>query len=111
MSNEFYKKDPLSNVETTILNAIWKADKEISFEELMKIIQDIYDPNYKRTTLATFLTRLSDKGYINTVRRGKFAYITYITTKEEYQKYILKKTLNYWFNGDKEKMIQMIKET
>lgn len=104
MSNEFYKKDPLSNVETTILNAIWKADKEISFEDLMKTMQDIYDPNYKRTTLATFLTRLSDKGYIQSVRRGKFAYITAVISKDEYAAYILKKTLDYWFDGDKKKL-------
>ncbi|MBR5474571.1 MAG: BlaI/MecI/CopY family transcriptional regulator, partial [Lachnospiraceae bacterium] len=53
----------LSAAEALIMKAIWDAKQDISVIELMKVLKEDYGKDYKRTTMATFLLRLSEKDF------------------------------------------------
>ena len=99
-------KRDLSAGEALIMKAIWDDGKtrekgvDISLPELMDIMREEYGKDYARTTVATFLLRLSDKGYIHNYRKGKFSYSKILKSEDEYRKELAKETNNFWFRGD-----------
>ena len=82
------------------MKAIWDAGEDISVSDLMATMKDQYGKEYARTTVATFLLRLSGKGYIDTYRNGKLSYAHAVITKEEYRKELAAKDVDFWFKGN-----------
>ena len=99
-------KRGLSSGEALIMKAIWDDGRtrekgtDISLPELMDIMREEYGKDYARTTVATFLLRLSDKGYIHNYRKGKFSYAKILKSEDEYRKELARETNNFWFRGD-----------
>ena len=80
MSKDFIN---VGEAELEIMKVIWKAKKSIGSTEIGKGVEG---HGWKRTTIATFLARLVDKGAISAERRGKALYYTPIITAKEYKK-------------------------
>ena len=58
----YYKE--LTDCETMVMKTIWDANGEISVQEIIDNVANIYGKLMKRTTASTFILRLRDKGYI-----------------------------------------------
>ena len=67
-----YKR--LSDGELTVMNAIWES-KELPVTRSM-IEEKIADKNWNVNTVNTFLSRLTEKGAVESVRHGKTNYYT-----------------------------------
>ena len=90
----------LSTAETVVMKAIWDAGKDISFAELLELINTEYEKDYKRTTLATYLQRLEDKDFIEIYHKGKFAYIRVMTDEDDYKQQLIRENTRFWYNGN-----------
>ena len=52
----------LTSCETLIMKTIWDEKEDISAIDLRRKLKERYGKDYSRTTLATFLIKMSDKG-------------------------------------------------
>lgn len=86
----------IGEAELEIMKVIWKADGPIGSSEIGKAVEE---KGWKRTTIATFLVHLVDKGALNAEKRGKAWYYTPKLTEKEYKKTQIKNLVRNVFNG------------
>ena len=94
-----YEDRNLSPTETLIMKAIWDAGTDISVPELMTIMKERYDKDYKRSTIGTFLLRLSEKGFVKSYRLGKLSYIRVVKSEAAYREKLAVEQTDFWFEG------------
>ena len=90
----------LSTAEKTIMKAIWDSKgSKISIQDLLLILKEKYGKDYARTTVMTFLGRLSYKGFVKSRKEGKYAYIESLRDEEEYVAEVMNNHIDYWYDG------------
>ena len=89
----------LSASEALIMKVIWEAGGVIPFLELMERLRTEYGKDYSRNSVATFLLRMADKGFVESQRRGKNAYIRALKSRDDYAYQQLKHDKEMWFSG------------
>jgi len=89
----------LTSCETLIMKIIWDEGCDISAIDLRRKLKDRYGKDYSRTTLSTFLIKMSDKGYVRNYRVGRNAYVHAVKCEEEYKQEMLEDTKQFWFAG------------
>ena len=100
MEQYFFEEEKnLSASETNIMKAIWDAKEDISVPDLMEQMKIKYGKEYARTTVATFLLKLSGKGFVRSYRKGKLSYARAIRSEEEYKKKLMVEEAEFWFEG------------
>lgn len=104
MSKDFIN---VGEAELEIMKVIWKAKKPIGSTEIGKGVEG---HGWKRTTIATFLARLVDKGAISAERRGKALYYTPIITAKEYKKAQVKNLIKNVFDGSAQDLVASLFE-
>lgn len=101
MNEQFFEEERnLSASETTIMKAVWDAGEDISIPDLIEVLRTNYGKDYARTTVVTFLLKLSDKGFVRTYRKGKLSYAHAMKSEAEYRTKLLNEETDYWFNGN-----------
>lgn len=103
MSEEIFDEDrDLSEAETFIMKTIWDIGQDkndVALGDLIETINEKYNKDYARTTIATFLLKLSSKGFVRTYRKGKLSYIRVLKSQEEYRSKLLQGQKDFWFGG------------
>lgn len=89
----------LSDCEENIMNAIWSHDHDLSIPELTDLLL-AYGKEYARTTVVTFLIRLSSKGFVETYRKGRLSYAKPLVSKAEYLHKYSHMIVDKWCSGD-----------
>ncbi|MBR6665857.1 MAG: BlaI/MecI/CopY family transcriptional regulator [Lachnospiraceae bacterium] len=101
MNEQFFEEERnLSASETTIMKAIWDAGQDISIPDLIELLRTDYGKDYARTTVVTFLLKLSDKGFVRTYRKGKLSYAHAMKSEADYRTKLLNEETDYWFEGN-----------
>ena len=101
MNEQFFEEERnLSASETTIMKAVWDAGEDISIPDLIEVLRTDYGKDYARTTVVTFLLKLSDKGFVRTYRKGKLSYAHAMKSEAEYRTKLLNEETDYWFDGN-----------
>lgn len=99
--------EKLSSAEEVIMKAIWDNGKEdIRLLQLISNLKENYGRDYARTTVVTFIGKMAAKGYVTTYKIGKFSYVKALVTEEAFKKDLLIRICEFWFAGDKDKMIE-----
>ena len=93
------------------MKAIWDMGEDISIPDLIVRLKEKHGKDYARTTVVTFLLKLSDKGFVRTYRKGKLSYAHAMKSEDEYRKKLLVEELEYWFRGDGCKMMDALAES
>ena len=99
----------LTRTEEVIMLAIWKMDKNISLSSVMETVN--YEPRakaWKPQTVSTYFKKLVDKKYINMIRNGRDYTYKPLITKEKYREIQLKNLFHYYFDDDKDKLINSV---
>lgn len=89
----------LSACETIIMKAIWDEDGDISIQNLIEVLKTKWGKDYARTTVVTFLLKLAAKGFVQTYRNGKNAYVHAIKSEEDYKTKLVAEDRDFWFGG------------
>ena len=97
----------IGEAELEIMKVVWKAGEPIGSAAIGKAVES---RGWKRTTIATFLVHLVDKGALNAEKRGKSWYYTPRLTAKEYKKMQLKNLVKNVFNGSAWDMVASLFE-
>lgn len=89
----------LSNCESIIMKAIWEAGADVTMQDLLNTLKERFNRDYKRTTVVTFLLRMTDKGYVKSYRTGRLAYIHALVSEDEFKSTHAAKETDFWYNG------------
>ena len=65
------ESNALSHCETLMMKLIWDAERELSIQEIIARFNERYHRDYARSTIVTFLGKLTEKGYVSTRREGR----------------------------------------
>ena len=109
MNEKFFEEERnLSASETVIMKAIWDAKEDISIPDLIDVLREEYGKDYARTTVVTFLLKLSDKGFVRTYRKGKLSYAHIMKSEKDYKAKLLSEEADFWFQGQVPKMVSAL---
>ena len=92
----------LGEAELEIMTVVWKANEPIGSAAIGKAVED---KGWKRTTIATFLARLVEKGVLSAERRGKAWYYTPLLTAKAYKKSQVKQLIKNLFDGSAQNLV------
>ena len=90
------KNISIGDAELEIMKVIWKANGPVTSLDIGK---EVENRGWKKTTIATFLTRLTEKGAISGEKNGKLYYYTPLITEKEYRKSQTKNLIKSLYNG------------
>lgn len=76
----------LSETEYEIMEVLWNSETPLSAAQLSSYFAEHYNKEWKASTLATFLSRLTQKGVISSEREGRVPYYHPIKSQEEYER-------------------------
>ncbi len=100
----------LSACETMIMKLIWDADGDIAVQELIAKMKEAYGKDYARTTMVTFLKKLSDKGFVSSYRIGRAAYVHPEKDENQYKQLLMTEEMKFWYGGRMSEMFHAICE-
>ena len=90
------KNISIGDAELEIMKVIWKAKEPVTSLDIGK---EVEDKGWKKTTIATFLARLAEKGALSAKKQGKLYYYTPLITEKEYRKSQTKNLIKTLYNG------------
>ncbi len=90
------KNISIGDAELEIMKVIWKAKGPVTSLDIGK---EVEDKGWKKTTIATFLARLAEKGALSAKKQGKLYYYTPLITEKEYRKSQTKNLIKTLYNG------------
>lgn len=90
----------LSPCEALIMKLIWEAEKDIPVQDVIDKLKDDYRKDYARTTVVTFIGKLKDKRFLDTIRNGKTALIHPLRTEDDYRRELIDEEIDFWYNGN-----------
>ena len=112
MEQDFLREDRnLSPCETIIMKAVWDAKEDIALMDLMVVLREKYGKDYARTTITTFLLKLSEKDFVRTYRKGKASYVHAIRSEEEYKVKLIGEQTDLWYDGQPVEVISALCKT
>lgn len=86
----------IGDAELEIMKVIWKSKTPMTSVDIGLAVED---KGWKKTTIATFLTRLTEKGALLSVKQGKLYYYTAVITEKEYKKSQVRNLIKTLYNG------------
>lgn len=101
------KNITIGEAELEIMKVVWKADAPITSTEIGKVVES---KGWKRTTIATFLARLVDKGALAAEKRGKAMYYTPLISLKEYKKSQVAGLIKNVFDGSARDLVASLFE-
>lgn len=90
------KNISIGDAELEIMKVIWNSKEPITSLDIGK---EVEDKGWKKTTIATFLARLVEKGALSANKQGKLYYYTPLITEKEYKKSQTKNLIKTLYNG------------
>ncbi len=86
----------ISEAELEIMKVLWEHGGEVSTQVINR---SVADKNWKRTTVSTFLARLTQKGAISCEKRGNIYYYTPLISAKKYRKMQTGNLIKSLYNG------------
>lgn len=86
----------IGDAELEIMKVIWNAKEPITSLDIAK---EVENKGWKKTTIATFLSRLTEKGALCAEKKGKLYYYSPLITEKEYRKSQTKNLIKSLYNG------------
>ena len=90
------KNISIGDAELEIMKVIWNAKTPVTSLDIGK---EVEEKGWKKTTIATFLTRLTEKGALSAEKKGKLYYYSPLITEKEYKKSQTKSLIKNLYNG------------
>ena len=96
----------LSDTELEIMEFIWKAEKKLTFKEIMEYVNESMSKNWKKQTVSTYLTHLQESGLLEVDKTMPRTYLySAACSKEEYEHLCVKHLVQKSFNGSISKFV------
>lgn len=76
----------ISECEEMIMKVLWEAEKDLDLVEVTEGVSSRYGKQWKLQTVATFMTRLKRKGWIDIYKEKRYSYYHPMVSLDEYRK-------------------------
>lgn len=96
MKNAEKKFEKMSDSEMEIMKVIWESATPVTTAHLLKVFEN---RQWKAQTMATFLTRLADKGLVTVNGKARSNLYAPAITEQEYHRLEAQNLLNSMYNG------------
>lgn len=93
----------LTAAEEEIMECIWPLSRKVSSADVMESIGA--EKGWKQPTLLTFLTRLCDKGVLESEKLGKLRSYTVLISKEAYKESETRDFITRFHDGSVQNLI------
>nr|WP_062049634.1 BlaI/MecI/CopY family transcriptional regulator [Bacillus sp. JCM 19034] len=93
------KFQSLSETEMKLMQVIWKMNHPVKSSELLDFFSEKEGKEWKGQTIATFLSRLVDKGLLSVKREGRSNTYTPCLSLKEYKKKEAQSLLDTMYQG------------
>ena len=90
------KFSKMSDTEMEIMKVIWESDAPLTNMRLLAVFES---RKWKVTTVATFLTRLADKGFVVITKQKNTKHYSPAVTEKEYRRLEAQSFLDSMYNG------------
>lgn len=90
-------KKQLTKSETQVMNALWGLPDSQGYSS--EIMSRLPDPKPAPTTLLTFLKILKDKGFVESVKKGKAHLFIAIVKREDHLRHYMADVKTAFFGG------------
>lgn len=87
----------LTKSETQVMKALWELPGSQGYSS--EIMSRLPEPKPALTTLLTFLKILKDKGFVESVKKGKAHLFTAIVKREDYMRHYMADVKSTFFGG------------
>lgn len=99
------KKIPES--ELFVMQYIWSKEEDaVASTEILKNMQEKYE--WKKSTVLTFLTRLTKRGFLETSKKDRFTYYTALVREEDYLKVETKSFFSLFHNNSMKSLMSAL---
>lgn len=97
----------LPEAEFDVMVALWNSDvSPVNTAYLMENVGK--DKGWKAPTLISFLTRLEERGFIHSEKKGKERYYYTDALKDDYVKFVTYDFLSRYYGGSLVKMMNLL---
>jgi BlaI family penicillinase repressor len=96
---------PLTNSEYEVMKIVWESDHDITLQEVLSLCAIKYQKIWKRTTVATFLAHIIEKGVATSYRKGRYFYYKPTISEDEYKKLETSNMINFWYDGSASNLV------
>lgn len=86
----------ISEAELEVMKVLWNAEESLCAAEIARALET---HGWKRTTVSTFLVRLSEKGAVTAQKRGNQCFYVPNISKKEYRKAKMKTLIASLYQG------------
>lgn len=98
----------ITDCEMLVFRCIQEAKQSISLIQIMAILEEKYQKDWKRSTVCTFISHLIEKGYVEGRREGRTFYYTSAINDKKFREEQTKQFLNFWFEGSISEMLSAV---
>ena len=98
----------ISECEEMIMKVIWDEEGDPNLETVTSKVALRFGRKWKKQTVATFMTRLMKKGWIDIYKLGRYSHYHPLVTIEQYRKDKMKEFFDLYPHTEKDKLFQMI---
>lgn len=99
----------MSDAEAQIMKQIWKAGGRMTSGELIEKLTSL-GAGWKRSTVSTFISRLCEKGLLNSAKRGRTYEYTALISQREYRAEVAGEFVEKLFGGSTKGLISTLVE-
>lgn len=89
----------ISVCERMIMKVLWDAEEDLDLMTVTAKVKEEFGKDWKLQTVATFMTRLQKKGYINIYRIGRYSHYHPLVEKEEFKMSTVSENINFFDKG------------
>ena len=89
-------ENDLTNIEMLIMKCIWDTPEELALSQLVRMVNERFDKNWRPQTISTYLAHLVRKNYLTMRRSGKVFLYHPEVTEEEYRSSQMDELIHYW---------------
>ncbi|MCJ7836887.1 BlaI/MecI/CopY family transcriptional regulator [Cuneatibacter sp. NSJ-177] len=93
----------ITDGELLVMKCLWDEDRPLSVEEIIGGLKGKFHKDNKCSTVYTFLSRLREKGYVDSYKKGA-SYYYYLVSQEQFLKNY-SDTLNRFWDDEAKKLL------
>ena len=104
------RRSELSECELIVMKCVWDGNGNITCAEVIEKLKTKYGLDYAETSVYTFLKNLKNKGFLETYK-DRITRFKPIRSEEEYRDAMLKKSIDFWFDGSTSQLVSAAVKT
>lgn len=92
-------KNELTNAELLVMKCIWDTPEDLVLSEVVSIVNDRYQKDWRPQTVSTYLAHLVQKDFLKMTRNGKIYTYHPLVKESDYRAKEMTNFVEFWGNG------------